>query len=216
MAVRLQAAGNRRTMAITCSSFKSKSLTALNNNPEIRGVQSVIPPPESPLRPAPWIIFVPMFVGWAFILSRYPFNPFSVFLLFGLTGTMAETTFGPQHLLEFGLWIFVYGLMVYLPAYCVPSERPTRSLRWWHYPLAVVVPFLFLPLVPLPAVSSRASGTSLRGFRRPMGVRPERDLRDDWFRSGSNFLYVQSNRSEAQNSHEFGRAGAETDGLTHD
>jgi hypothetical protein len=100
------------------------------------------------------VMFIPMFVGWAMLLSRYPFNPFAVFLLFGLTGTLAETTFSVQHLLEFGLWIFVYGLMVYMPAYCVPTDRPTRPLRWWHYPLAVVVPFLFLPLVPLPLLAN--------------------------------------------------------------
>jgi hypothetical protein len=32
-------------------------------------------------------MFVPLFVGWALILSRYAFSPFAVFLLFGLTGT---------------------------------------------------------------------------------------------------------------------------------
>jgi hypothetical protein len=100
------------------------------------------------------IMFVPLFVGWAVILSRYDFSPFAVFILFGLTGTVAETTFGSQHLLEFGLWMFVYGLMVYLPAYCVPRDRPVRAVRWWHYPLAVVVPFLFMPLVPLPLIAS--------------------------------------------------------------
>ena len=98
------------------------------------------------------VMFVPLFAGWAVILSRYDFGPFAVFLLFGVTGTLAETTFGPQHLLEFGLWIFVYGLMVYLPAYCVPRHRSLRTVRWWHYPLAVVVPFLFMPLVPLPLI----------------------------------------------------------------
>ena len=99
------------------------------------------------------VIFVPFFVGWALILSRYDFSPFAVFVLFGLTGTLAEMSFGFQHLLEFGLWMFVYGLMVYLPAYCVPKDRQTRPLCWWHYPLAIVVPFLFLPLVPLPLLA---------------------------------------------------------------
>jgi len=100
------------------------------------------------------MIFVPMFVGWAFILWRYDFSPFAVFLLFGLTGTLAEMSFGLQHALEFGLWIFVYGLMVYLPSYCVPKARNARAPRWWHYPLAVFVPFLFLPLVPLPLIAA--------------------------------------------------------------
>jgi hypothetical protein len=94
------------------------------------------------------VMFIPLFVGWTWILSRYRFSPFAVFLLFGLTGTMAEATFGPQHLMEFALWIYVYGLMVYLPAYCVPSDRTAREVRWWHYPLAVIVPFLFEVLVP--------------------------------------------------------------------
>jgi hypothetical protein len=99
------------------------------------------------------VMFVPLFVGWALILSRYAFTPFCVFLLFGLTGTVMETNFGLKNPLEFGLWIFVYGLMVFLPAYCVPPERKTRPLRWWHYPLAVFVPFLFMPIVPLPLLA---------------------------------------------------------------
>jgi len=100
------------------------------------------------------VVFVPMFVGWAVILWRYDFSPFAVFVLFGLTGTLAEMSFGgPQHALEFGLWIFVYGLMVYLPSYCVPTDRNARAPRWCHYPLAVVVPFLFITLVPLPLIA---------------------------------------------------------------
>jgi hypothetical protein len=100
------------------------------------------------------VVFAPMFVGWAVILWRYAFSPFEVFLLFGLTGTLAEMSFGPQHALEFGMWIFVYGLMVYLPACCVPAERGAKPPRWWHYPLAVVAPMLFIPLVPLPFIAS--------------------------------------------------------------
>jgi hypothetical protein len=96
------------------------------------------------------VVFIPMFVAWALILWRYNFSAFEVFLLFGLTGTLAEMSFGVEHAREFGLWIFVYGLMVYLPAYCVPTVRPARPPRWWHYPLAVLVPFLFIPLIPLP------------------------------------------------------------------
>jgi hypothetical protein len=103
------------------------------------------------------VVFIPMFVAWAVILWRYDFSPFAVFLLFGLTGTLAEMTFGPQHAREFGLWIFVYGLMVYLPAFCVPTDRQARTPRWWHYPLAVVAPFLFIPLVPLPLISGLLS-----------------------------------------------------------
>jgi hypothetical protein len=94
-------------------------------------------------------LFISFFVGWAVILSRYRFTPFEVFVLFGITGTLAEMSFGPQHALEFALWIYVYGLMVYLPACAVPPERPAVRPRWYHYPLAVIVPFLFLLLFPL-------------------------------------------------------------------
>jgi len=93
------------------------------------------------------VVFVPLFVGWAVMLKWWRFSPFAVFLLFGLTGILAETvSFGVQNLGGFGLWIFVYGLMVWLPAKCLPEDRPARPPRWWHYPLAVVLPFLFLPL----------------------------------------------------------------------
>jgi hypothetical protein len=113
-------------------------ITASTNYLDVVGLHSVV-------------VFIPMFVAWAWILSRRRFSPFAVFVVFGLTGTVAETSFGPQHLLEFGLWIFVYGLMVYLPASCVPGERRAAAPAWWEYPLAVFVPFLFIPLM-LPVV----------------------------------------------------------------
>jgi hypothetical protein len=93
------------------------------------------------------VVFVPWFIGWAWMLSRWDFHPTLVFLLFGLTGTFAETGFMPQKLGEIGMWVFVYGLMIYLPAYCVPAGRGARPPRWWHYPLAVFLPFLFMVLL---------------------------------------------------------------------
>jgi hypothetical protein len=90
------------------------------------------------------IVIVPMFVAWVWLLSKFAFSPFQVFLCMGLTGTLAETlAFGPQHLSEFGLWIFVYGLMVYLPACCLPDRPFARPVRFWHFPLAILLPFLF-------------------------------------------------------------------------
>ncbi len=63
------------------------------------------------------IVFLPMFLVWAFLLTKYSFQPNSVLLLYGLTGVFAETgTFGLQNLIVGGLWILVYGLMIYLPA----------------------------------------------------------------------------------------------------
>lgn len=89
-----------------------------------------------------WPVFVPWILAWAVLLSRYDFPPNHVFLLFGLLGTLAETSFGLGALTA-GFWFFVYGLMVYLPAYSLPP-RETRPRRWWHYPLALVLPFLFM------------------------------------------------------------------------
>lgn len=99
------------------------------------------------------VMFVPMFVGWQWMLGRWRFTPFQVFLLFGITGTLAECSFGWEHLREFGMWIFVYGLMVWLPAYCVPEERTATKPRWWFFPLAVFIPFLFIPLIPTPLLA---------------------------------------------------------------
>ncbi len=91
------------------------------------------------------VVFIPWFICWAWLLSRYDFKPLQVTLLFGLTGTLAETlSFGLQNLIQVGMWTFVYGLMVYLPAHSVPAGRDARPARWWHWPLAVFLPFVFI------------------------------------------------------------------------
>jgi len=76
------------------------------------------------------VVIAPMFLGWAWLLSRYDFSPNAVFLLFGLTGTFCEVSFGGlQQFAAFGMWTFVYGLMVYLPAYCIRRDRAARCNR---------------------------------------------------------------------------------------
>jgi hypothetical protein len=87
------------------------------------------------------VVFVPMFVAWAWMLRRWNFTPLKVLLLFGITGSIAEAGINPTSLIG-GFWVFVYGLMVYLPACTVPQDRGARPLRWLHYPLAVCLPFL--------------------------------------------------------------------------
>jgi hypothetical protein len=89
------------------------------------------------------IVFVPMFIAWAWLLSRYRFSPSAAFLCFGLTGVLAESvSFGLHNLINLGFWVFVYGLMIYLPVYCLPEKRNAIEPRWWHYPLAVLFPIL--------------------------------------------------------------------------
>jgi len=97
------------------------------------------------------VVFVPMFIAWAWILGRWDFSPPLVFLLFGLTGTLAEVGFGGAgQFAQIGMWTFVYGLMVYLPACCLPSERGAAPPPWWGYPLAVLLPILCA--IPVAAV----------------------------------------------------------------
>ncbi len=89
------------------------------------------------------IVFIPFFLAWAWILKRYDFSPFWVFLLFGLNGLLAETiSFGAQNLSQFAMWIFVYGLMIFLPAYTIPAERNAHPPKIWHGALAFILPFL--------------------------------------------------------------------------
>jgi len=89
------------------------------------------------------IVFIPWFLAWAWIQKCYSFSPYWVFLLFGLNGLLAESlTFGQQHLSEFAMWIFVYGLMIYLPAYTLPEPRGSRPPKVWHALFAFVIPFL--------------------------------------------------------------------------
>jgi hypothetical protein len=98
------------------------------------------------------IVFLPMFLVWMVLLRWYDFSPTQVFLLFGLTGSIAEMSMNPSNILG-GFWFFVYGLMVYLPAYSLPAERSQKKPPWWAYILAVAAPLLspilLLPVVPL-------------------------------------------------------------------
>ncbi|HEY7094287.1 MAG TPA: hypothetical protein VH393_13975 [Ktedonobacterales bacterium] len=89
------------------------------------------------------IVFVPMFIAWAWLLKRYAFSPAAVFILYGCTGALAETgTFGAQNLVGLGFWVYVYGLMVYLPACAIPTERGARKPGVWACLLALVLPIL--------------------------------------------------------------------------
>ncbi len=90
------------------------------------------------------VVFVPMFVCWAWMLSRWAFAPRQVMVLFGWTGTLAESgSFGWHNLLGWGFWLLVYGLMVYLPAFAVREEIGELPPRPKHYLMAALLPFLF-------------------------------------------------------------------------
>ncbi len=95
------------------------------------------------------IVFIPLFIATASLLGRYRFSPFFIFVLFGFVGTVAEALFSGNlgHIVMFYQWLFVYGLMVYLPAYSIPAERGAKDPRFWHYLLAV--PYVFLHALPM-------------------------------------------------------------------
>ena len=95
------------------------------------------------------INFAGLFVFWALALKWYDLKPFPSFLIFGMTGVFAEASLGgPQAFLEFGFWIFVYGLMLFLPVYTLPpaAERGARPAKFYHYILMIFLPYLFVPL----------------------------------------------------------------------
>lgn len=96
------------------------------------------------------VVFVPMFAAWAWMLKRWSFRPEGVLLLFGITGILAEISFGGlQAILMFSFWIFVYGLMIYLPAYCIPAALPTRRPNFAVCIFAVLFPILWTVPVAL-------------------------------------------------------------------
>jgi hypothetical protein len=83
------------------------------------------------------IVIAPMFVVWAWLLARFRFSPGSVFLLFGINGVLAELLIGGPALVMAPFWIFVYGLMIFLPVYSFSINAETPAPRWYHYPLAI-------------------------------------------------------------------------------
>lgn len=97
------------------------------------------------------VVFVPMIITWGWLLKRYAFTPSHAFLLFGLLGTVLEAMYSsPQELLNVGLWSSIYGLMVWLPAHLAPPDRQARRVRFWHYPLTIILPIIAaLPVVIL-------------------------------------------------------------------
>lgn len=89
------------------------------------------------------IVIVPQLAAWSWMITRYAFRPFDVFVLYGLTGFLAEAVFAGQlSVIGLAQWILVYGLMVYLPAYCMPALPNRRRVVWWHYIAAVFLPIL--------------------------------------------------------------------------
>ena len=62
------------------------------------------------------VVIVPMLIAWAWLLTRYRFTPLRVFVLFGAQGASAEVVWAGMTPVLFPVWLYVYGLMIWLPA----------------------------------------------------------------------------------------------------
>jgi hypothetical protein len=111
-------------------------ITASDNYWEVVGLHSVI-------------VLWPAFIFWAWWLKKYDFHPNWVMILYGLSGLGAEIMYdGIQQIFAIGMWVFVYGLVIYLPAYCVPRNRGAKPPKILHYILALIFPLIFqLPMI---------------------------------------------------------------------
>lgn len=88
------------------------------------------------------VVFIPMFIAWVFLLHRYSFSAFQVFLHFGITGLLAEViSFGPMGVINAGFWILVYGLMIYIPAHILAAKGNIKP-QLQHSLLAIIFPLL--------------------------------------------------------------------------
>ncbi len=96
------------------------------------------------------IVIAPMFFVWSRLLAKFRFRPACVFLLFGVNGVLAEflTGGGPAFLMA-PFWIFIYGLMIFLPAYSYSTSVETPEPSWYHYPIAIGACFLASAAVAL-------------------------------------------------------------------
>jgi hypothetical protein len=127
--------------------------TLTNLAPVFGNAQGFITASRNYLEVVVWhsvIVIAPMFVVWAWFLARFRFSPGSVLLLFGINGVLAELLIGGPALVMAPFWIFVYGLMIYLPAYSFSADAETPAPRWYHYPAPVGACLLASAAVAIP------------------------------------------------------------------
>ena len=127
--------------------------TLTNLAPVFGSAQAFITASRNYLEVAIWhsvIVIAPMFMVWSRLLARFRFSPESVLLLFGINGVLAELLIGGPALLMAPFWIFVYGLMIFLPAYSFPTSAEAPAPRWYHYPAAIGACLLASAAVALP------------------------------------------------------------------
>ena len=100
------------------------------------------------------IMFIPFILVWTYLVSKYVFLPNQIFLLFGLLGTIGES-FLNHYALIAGFWFFVYGLMIYLPAYSLPKRENLKKPTLWAYCIAIIVPIIISAPMSLIVIAIR-------------------------------------------------------------
>jgi hypothetical protein len=111
------------------------------------------------------VLLVPMFFAWAWLLSKYDFSPNQVFLLYGFSGWFIEIVHaGITNAGEIGMWMLVYGLIIYLPAYSMPAAPDRGALKkpspWLYVPIIIGV-------VIVGVIFGGAIASIIRHFRPP-------------------------------------------------
>ncbi|MEO1615505.1 MAG: hypothetical protein AAFV88_06620 [Planctomycetota bacterium] len=96
------------------------------------------------------VVFLPQYamIGW--LLSRYAISPFAIFICYGITGFIGEVMLSGPNPLMLAQWILIYGLFVFLPAHLFVSVENRKPMKWWMYPLLVILPVIVsIPMVAL-------------------------------------------------------------------
>ena len=90
------------------------------------------------------IVFIPMFIVWAYLLKNRHYSAEEAFLYFGLTGILAEFWFMPSTLIFMagGFWILVYGAMVYAPAKLLVGKKEKFHFSFLRAGVAIFLSFL--------------------------------------------------------------------------
>ncbi len=104
------------------------------------------------------VVLWPAYAAWAFVMIKVDFHPNAVFLFYAVQGVTAEAMHGgPAQLLAFPFWAFVYGLMVYLPAWCLHGKGDRPQAKGRHYAAVFFLTMLLTFPVVLAVLKFRPS-----------------------------------------------------------
>jgi len=89
------------------------------------------------------IVTIPMFIVLALLVKKLSISASHVFLLFGITGWITEIIFGGiVNIFMVGIWIPIYGLMVYLPALSIEKKGAKSRPSVLEYTGIIILPYL--------------------------------------------------------------------------